>query len=495
MKKSEIPTNASSSVHTFKQSLNLFDSTAIVAGSMIGSGIFIVSADMSRTLGSPGWLMMAWIITGLLTIIGALSYGELAVMMPHAGGKYVYLREAYNPLAGFLYGWTLFLVIQTGTIAAVAMAFAKFLGVLVPWFSEQHIWLNLGFVKLSTVHLGAIGVIAFLTWVNTRGISAGKYVQNVFSYTKIGTLAIFIAIGLIVAKNTGAVQFNSKIFWDAVQIQGNGSVVPLAGFALIAALGTSLVGAFFSSDAWYDITFASGEVKNPKRTIPMSMVLGVTIVITIYLLVNVVYLMILPLRGTPDGATVMAQGIQFATNDRLGTAAMTGIFGNSAALIMAVLVMVSTFGCVNGLVLAGARVYYAMANDGLFFKKVGVLNKRQVPASGLIVQGIWAGVLCLTGTYSNLLDYVIFAALIFFAATVSSIFILRKKRPDADRPYKAFGYPVIPALYVLACGFIMFTLLVYKPKYTWPGLFIVLLGIPVYYVWRKYKAFGDRKPF
>jgi basic amino acid/polyamine antiporter, APA family len=469
----------------FQKSLNLFDSTAIVAGSMIGSGIFIVSADMSRTLGSPGWLMVAWLITGILTIFGALSYGELAAMMPQAGGKYVYLREAYNPLAGFLYGWTLFTVIQTGTIAAVSMAFAKFLGVLVPWFSEQHVWLTLGPVKLNTVHIAAISVIIFLTWVNTRGIKTGKYIQNLFSYTKIGTLVIFIIIGLFFAKSTGAIELNTKIFWDSVTIQGS-QLIPLAGFALIAALGTSLVGSLFSSDAWYDITFAAGEVKNPKRTIPLSLFLGVTIVIAIYLLVNIVYITVLPLRGNPAGQTVFEQGIQYAANDRLGTAAMFGIFGESAALVMAVLVMISTFGCVNGIVLSGARVYYAMANDGLFFKKVGLLNKKQVPSLGLVVQGIWASLLCLTGTYGNLLDYVIFAALIFFVMTVLGIFILRKKRPDAERPYKAFGYPIIPAIYILSCTFIMLTLLVYKPQYTWPGLIIVLLGIPVYYVWTKF---------
>jgi basic amino acid/polyamine antiporter, APA family len=470
--------------HSFKKSLNLFDSTALVAGSMIGSGIFIVSADMARTLGSPGWLMMAWAITGLLTIFGALSYGELAAMMPQAGGKYVYLREAYNPLAGFLYGWTLFLVIQTGTIAAVAMAFAKFLGVLVPWFSEQRVWLDMGFVKLNTVHIAAICVIIFLTWVNTRGITTGKYIQNVFSYTKIGTLLAFIVIGLFIAKSTGAIQLNTQILWDALQLQGD-QVVPLAGFALIAALGVSLVGPLFSSDAWYDITFAAGEVKNPKRTIPMSLFLGVFIVIAIYLLVNVVYLMVLPLRGAPGAADVFGQGIQFAVNDRLGTAAMYGIFGANAAIIMAVMVMISTFGCVNGLVLSGARVYYAMANDGLFFKRVGLLNKKRVPALGLIIQGVWASLLCLSGTYSNLLDYVIFAVLIFFAMTVLGIFILRKKQPGAERPYKAFGYPVIPAIYVMACTFIMVLLLLYKPKYTWPGLIIVLLGIPVYFAWKR----------
>jgi basic amino acid/polyamine antiporter, APA family len=483
VQESPIPSSSPLST-TFKQSLNLFDSTAIVAGSMIGSGIFIVSADMARTLGSPGWLMIAWVITGILTIIGALSYGELATMMPQAGGKYVYLREAYNPLAGFLYGWTLFTVIQTGTIAAVAMAFGKFLGVLIPWFSEKHVWLDMGIVKLSTVHLAAIGVIVFLTWVNTNGIFIGKIVQNVFSYTKIGTLVGFILIGLLLAQNRGAIQMNMQHIWDASQIRGT-EVIPLAGFALIVALGTSLVGSLFSADAWYDITFAAAEVQNPKRNIPMSLFLGVTIVITIYLLVNLVYLMVLPLHGDPAGKTVFEQGIQFAANDRLGTAAMTGIFSDYSAAIMAVLVMISTFGCVNGLVLSGARVYYAMANDRLFFKKVGSLNTKQVPSWGLIVQGIWASLLCLTGTYSNLLDYVIFAALIFFAMTVTGIFILRKKRPDVERPYKAFGYPVIPALYVISCVFIMFILLIYKPKYTWPGLIIVILGIPVYYIWKR----------
>jgi len=472
---------------TFKKSLNLFDCTALVAGSMIGSGIFIVSADMSRTLGAPGWLMVAWLVTGLMTIIGALSYGELAAMMPHAGGQYVYLREAYNPMAGFLYGWTLFLVIQTGTIAAVSMAFAKFLGVLVPWFSEKNIWLDLNFVKISTVHIAAICVICILTWVNTRGITAGKYVQNIFSYTKVGTLLAFIIIGLFFARSTGAIEVNSRVFWDAVQLRGN-QLIPLTGFALIAAIGTSLVGSLFSSDAWYDLTFAAGEVKNPKRNIPLGLFLGVMIVIIIYLLVNVVYLTVLPLRGTPEGTTVMEQGIQFAANDRLGTAAMSGIFGDYAVLIMAILVMISTFGCVNGLVLSGARVYYAMANDGLFFKKVGILNSKQVPSAGLMIQGVWASLLCLSGTYSNLLDYVIFAVLIFFVMTVLGIFILRVKKPGAERPYKAFGYPVIPGLYVLSSAFVMFLLLIYKPKYTWPGLIIVLLGIPVYFAWKKKKA-------
>ncbi len=343
------------------------------------------------------------------------------------------------------------------------------------------------FVKISTVHIAAICVICILTWVNTRGITAGKYVQNIFSYTKVGTLLAFIIIGLFFARSTGAIEVNSRVFWDAVQLRGN-QLIPLTGFALIAAIGTSLVGSLFSSDAWYDLTFAAGEVKNPKRNIPLGLFLGVMIVIIIYLLVNVVYLTVLPLRGTPEGTTVMEQGIQFAANDRLGTAAMSGIFGDYAVLIMAILVMISTFGCVNGLVLSGARVYYAMANDGLFFKKVGILNSKQVPSAGLMIQGVWASLLCLSGTYSNLLDYVIFAVLIFFVMTVLGIFILRVKKPGAERPYKAFGYPVIPGLYVLSSAFVMFLLLIYKPKYTWPGLIIVLLGIPVYFAWKKKKA-------
>jgi len=470
----------------FKKSLNLFDSTAIVIGSMIGSGIFIVSADMARTIGSPGWLMVGWLVAGLMTLIAAVSYGELASMFPKAGGIYVYLREALNPLSGFLYGWTLFMVIQTGSIAAVAMAFAKFSGVIIPWVSEENVWLNLGFIKFHTVHIVAISSIVFLTWMNTRGIRTGKYMQNSFTYTKLFVLAIFILLGLFLAKSTGAFVENKKIFWDALQING-GNAVSLSGFALIAALATSMVGALFTYDAWYNLTFTSGEVINPKRNVPLGMALGTLIVTFVYMLTNLVYIYALPLRGSPEGISAIEQGIQFASNDRVGTAAMSGIFGEYSSVIMAAFIVFSTFGCNNGLILTGARVYYAMALDGLFFKKVGTLNKKGVPAIALIIQGVWASVLCLSGTYSNLLDYVIFAVLIFFVLTILGIFVLRYKRPDAERPYKAFGYPYIPALYILVASFILVILLLYKPQYTWPGLIIVLLGVPVYYLWNRKK--------
>lgn len=470
----------------FRKSLNLFDATSIVAGSMIGSGIFIVSADISRTLGSPGWLLVVWALTGFLTIIAALSYGELASMMPQAGGQYVYLREAYNPLSGFLFGWTLFMVIQTGSIAAVGMAFAKFMGVIIPWFSEKNVLFYIGPLKISTVHALAIANIVFLSWINAQGIRLGKIVQNSFTVTKILSLIGLIIVGFFLAKSTGAIDLNSKVFWDAVQIK-DGNIIPLTGFALIAAIGTAMVGALFSADAWNNVTFTAGETINPKRNIPMSLFLGTLIVIVLYILANIVYMQALPLRGNPDGATVFDRGMQFATDDRLGTAAMYGFFGSNAALIMAILIVISTFGCNNGMILSAARVYYAMAKDGLFFKRAGKLNAKGVPSNGLLYQAIWASLLCLSGTYSDLLDYVIFAVLIFYTMTIIGIYILRKKRPDAERPYKAFGYPIIPAIYIIMATLIMIDLLIYKPNYTWPGLIIVILGIPVYYIWRHYE--------
>lgn len=468
----------------FKKSLNLFDSTALVIGSMIGSGIFIVSADVARTLGSPGWLLMSWGIAGVLTIFAALSYGELAGMMPKAGGQYIYLREAYNPLTSFLYGWTLFTVIQTGTIAAVAMAFAKFSGVLFPWFSEKNIWLDLGFLKFNTVQILAILLLIFLTWLNTNGIKTGKIIQNFFTYTKVIVISVFIIAGLFFVHSTNIIQTNMNIFWDATKID-NGKLISLSGIALLAALGTSMVGTLFSSDAWNNITFTAGEVINPKKNIPLSLFLGTLIVTIIYILTNIVYIMVLPLRGSPEAMGVLEKGIQFATNDRIGTAAMTGILGSYAALVMAVFVIFSTFGCNNGLILSGARVYYAMAKDKLFFKKTGDLNNNGVPSFGLIIQAIWASLLCLSGTYGDLLDYVVFAVLIFYILTIAGVFILRKKMPNAERPYKAFGYPVIPAIYIVVAFAICIDLLIYKPNYTWPGILIVLLGIPVYFIQQK----------
>ncbi len=471
--------------HGFKRRLTLFDSTAIVVGSMVGSGIFIVSSDIARKVGCPGWLMVVWIISGLMTIFAALSYGELAGMYPKAGGQYVYLKEAYNPLTGFLYGWTMFLVIQTGTIAAVAMAFAKFGGVLVPWVSENIIWFQEGLFKFGPVQLVAIGSIAVLTWINMQGIQQGKKVQNAFTSGKVLLLVLFIITGLIFAANSTAIHENRQIFWNPVSAGESGQEIPIVGFTLIAAIGMAMVGGLFSSDAWNNITFTAGEVINPRKNIPLSLFLGTLIVTVLYLLGNLVYIATLPVRGDPAGADVFSRGMQFALNDRLATASMSGIFGNYAVLIMAALVVISTFGCNNGLILSGARIYYAMAIDKIFFKKAGILNEKGVPAIGLIIQGIWASLLCLSGTYSQLLDYVIFAVLIFYVLTIIGLFLLRKYKPDIERPYKAFGYPVIPLVYIILAVMVMSILLIFKPNYTWPGLIIVLLGIPVYFLWRK----------
>jgi APA family basic amino acid/polyamine antiporter len=468
-----------------KKRVNLFDGVSFVAGSMIGSGIFIVSADIARNIGSPGWLMMVWLITGIITVIGALSYGELAAMMPSVGGQYVYLRESYHPLVGFLFGWTTFLVIQCGSIAAVAVGFAKFSGVLIPWISDKNILFSVGPLNVTSTQVVAIASILFLTWLNTRGIVTGKTVQNIFSSTKVIALIGFIIVGLVVTKGVTGWQINREVFWDASKVASDGSVMPVAGFVLVAAIGTALVGSLFSADAWYNVTYISGEVINPRRNVPLSLLFGTVLVSVLYLLANFVYIRFLPLSGSPDGTDVMARGIQFATDDRVATSALSVVAGEYAAIIMAVFIMISTMGCNNGLVLAGPRVYYAMAKDGLFFKRVGELNSKGVPGFAIVVQGIWAVLLTLSGTYGNLLDYVIFAVLIFFTLTILAIFILRKKRPDIERPYKAFGYPVVPAIYILTTVTIMVILLIYKPNYTFPGLGIVLLGIPVFYLWNR----------
>jgi basic amino acid/polyamine antiporter, APA family len=478
--------------HLLQKRVNLFDGISIVAGAMIGSGIFIVSADIARNVGSPGWLLVVWLITAIITLIGAISYGELASMMPHAGGQYVYLKEAYHPLIGFLFGWTTFLVIQTGTIAAVAVAFAKFSGVLFPWISEKNILVNLGPLKVNSTMIVAIAMISFLTWLNTKGIVTGKTVQNFFSSTKVIALFGFIAIGFLATKNINSLEINKEVFWQAGHIGPGNKVIPLVGFALVAAIGTALVGSLFSSDAWYNITYLSGEVINPKRNVPLSLFFGTLIVSALYLLTNFVYIKVLPLSGSPDGVNALSRGIQYATDDRVATSAMSVIFGDSAAIIMAIFIMISTFGCNNGLIMAGPRVYYAMAKDGLFFRKIGEINRKGVPGYAIMVQGIWSILLCLSGTYGNLLDYVIFAVLIFFTLTILAIFILRVKRPDIPRPYKALGYPLVPSLYILATVTIMIILLIYKPDYTFPGLGIVILGIPVFYLWRRHNRITEK---
>lgn len=461
----------------FHRELGVFDASAIVAGSMIGSGIFIVSADVARTVGSPGWLLLVWGLNGIITVLGALSYGELAAMMPRAGGQYVYLREAYSPLLGFLYGWTLFLVIQTGTIAAVAVAFAKFLGVLVPWISAQHSLFQISTVSFSTQRVVAIGVIALLTWSNSRGLREGKLIQNTFTSAKIVVLGLLIVLGLVVARDAAAVQANFATPWQ------NGSLS--LGFLML--VGGAMVGPLFSSDAWNNVTFTAGEVQNPRRTLPLSLLGATGVVMLLYWLTNLAYLCLLPLAGVGTGTTVVERGIQYAAEDRVATAAASIIFGPSAVAIMAVAIMVSTFGCLNGLILAGPRLYYAMAQDRLFFARTGQLNLAGVPASGLWLQMLWASLLTLSGTYGNLLDYVVFAALLFYVLTVIGLFILRFTQAEAERPYRVYGYPWVPGIYVAIASLIMIDLLFVKPTYTWPGLLIVLSGVPVYFLWQRAK--------
>jgi APA family basic amino acid/polyamine antiporter len=475
----------------FVRGLGLYDSTMVVIGAMIGSGIFIVSADMARNIGSPGWLLGAWLLTGVLTVVGALSYGELAAMMPRAGGQYVYLRESFSPMWGFLYGWTLFLVIQTGTIAAVSVGFGRYFGALVPWIADDNylvapIHLSTGYaLSLSTTQFVAIVMIAFLTWTNTRGLQYGKIVQNVFTTAKTGALFGLILVGLLLGWNHTAVADNFGNLWAP---RGAVDIVPglsaVAAFGLFVAVCVSQTGSLFSADAWNNITFTAGEVRDPRRNIPLSLALGTFIVIGLYLLANVAYLVTLPFDQ-----------VQHAAGDRVATATLNAIFPGLGVTIMAIGIMISTFGCANGLILAGARAYYAMARDGLFFRASGRLNDAKVPAGGLVLQGLWAAFLVLARTYdpatraygnlyNNLLDYVISAALIFYILTIAGIFRLRQTRPDAERPYRAFGYPIVPALYIAGAATILVVLFIYRTATTWPGLIIVLLGVPVYFLWK-----------
>ncbi|HUB05992.1 MAG TPA: amino acid permease [Myxococcales bacterium] len=444
-------------------SLGLFDSTTIVAGSMIGSGIFLVSADIARLTGSPGWLLLVWLFAGLLTVAAALSYGELAAMMPHAGGQYVYLREAFGPAPAFLFGWTQATVIQTGTIAAVAVAFARFLGVLVPSLTDQPL-VGSGHFTPTPQRLVAIVLICLLTWSNSRGLSAGKLVQNVFTVAKWLALVALVGLGVV------------ALFLHSALEPGPGHAAALAarpffGDAPLATLGPAMVGALFAADAWNNITFTAGEVRRPGRTLPAALALGTGMTIALYLLVNVAYLAMLPLDQ-----------IAHAPADRVASAAVGALVGPEAAALVAVGILVSTFGCVNGIVLAGARVSYAMARDGLFFRPAGSLNARGVPGVALWMQAAWAGLLCLSGTYSELLDYVIFAVLVFYVLTLLGLFALRRSRPEADRPYRAFGYPVLPAAYVIAASAVALSLL-WAPEtrtQALAGLGCVLVGVPVY---------------
>jgi APA family basic amino acid/polyamine antiporter len=476
--------------------MGLFSATAIVMGSMIGSGIFIVSADMARVVGSPALLIAAWLVTAAMTLIGALSYGELAAMMPKAGGQYVYLREALGPMWGFLYGWTLFMVIQTGTIAAVGVAFGKFLGVFFPVVSQTHWLLHLGSgnVGLSTANLTAIAIVTLLTFTNTLGVKTGAAIQNVFTTAKVLALLAVVAVGLV-AKNASAIMANFGAGWHAffansswsaphpVQV-GDGGPAVWAG--LLTVVAVVQVGSLFSSDSWNNVTFTAGEIENPKRNLPLSLALGTGAVLLLYVLCNFVYLSVLPMAGSPTATTLAGRGIQFATQDRVATAMMESAFGPIGAKLMAAAILVSTFGCINGLVLAGARVYYAMSRDGLFFARAGRLSgEHAVPANSLWMQWAWTCLLCLSGSYGQLLDYVIFAVLVFYILTIVGLFVLRRTQPDAPRPYKAFGYPVLPAVYLLMAAWICVVLLRYKPQYTWPGLILVLIGVPVYLVWKR----------
>jgi APA family basic amino acid/polyamine antiporter len=486
----------------FVRGLGLLDSTMLVAGSMIGSGIFIVSSIIARQVGSPGWLLVVWVVTGLLTLTAALSYGELAAMMPKAGGQYVYLREAFSPLWGFLYGWTLFLVIQTGTIAAVAVGFARYTGVLLPWVSESNYLITPirfgGYaVSLSTAQLVGLALIGFLTFTNTRGLEVGKLVQNVFTTAKTAALIALIVLGIIVGARSGAGAENFSHFWTihgGLQDVGAGLTAATA-FGLFVGICVAQTNSLFSADAWNNITFTAGEVVNPRRNVPLSLAFGTFLVIGLYLLANVAYLAALPFGA-----------IQNAPSDRVASETANVIFPGAGATIMAIAIMVSTFGCNNGLILAGARAYYAMARDGLFFRRVGELNTHRVPAWGLIIQGIWAGILVLPRTvktdaagnvtgygnlYGNLLDYVISAALIFYILTILGVFLLRWKQPDAERPYKAFGYPIVPILYIIGAALILVVLFIYQTATTWPGLLIVISGVPIYFLW---KIQGGKSP-
>ena len=467
------------------RTLGLKDATMMVAGSMIGSGIFIVSADMSRNVGGTGWLLLLWLISGVITVMAALSYGELAGMMPKAGGQFVYIQRAWGNLTGFLYGWSVFTVIQSGVIAAVAVGFAKFSGVFMPWINVDNVLFTLGFVKITSANLVAIALIVFLTWVNSRGVNGGKVIQMVFTSAKLIALLFLIVTGIYIGLNKDYFAQNFSNMWESSQWLQNAdktwSLQTISGMGLILALGTAIIGSLFSSDAWNNVTFIAGEIKDPHHNIPKSLLFGTAIVTVIYMLANIAYLGLLPVHGDPTATGVLQQGIQFATNDRVGTAAASQIFGEGALFLMAGLIMVSTFGCNNGLILSGARVYYAMAKEGLFFKKAGTLNKNNVPQFALWIQAAWASVLCLSGTYGDLLDYCTFASLLFYIVTIGGLFILRKKEPDTERPYKVFAYPILPMLYIVIATAICAILLVTKTQNTVSGLVIVGLGLPIYY--------------
>jgi APA family basic amino acid/polyamine antiporter len=468
----------SNATQTFKPSLGLLDATMIVAGSMIGSGIFIVSSDITRNVGSAGLLVAVWLITGFMTLTAALSYGELSAMFPKAGGQYVYLKEAFNPLAGFLYGWSFFAVIQTATIAAVGVAFSKFAAYIIPGFSENNILFSIGSFKISAAQIVSILLITLLTFINTKGIEGGKLIQRIFTSTKLLALFGLIIFGFILVKHSYWAE-NWQSGFTAMQQQKdatgefikNGNWLPIGGAAFMGAIAAAMVGSIFSSDAWNNVTFIAGEIKNPQKNIGLSLFFGTLIVTVIYVCANLMYINVLPLNGIAN-----------AENNRVALVAANEIFGSAGTVIIALLIMVSTFGCNNGLILAGARVYHTMAVDGLFFKKTATLNKHNVPEFALWIQCIVAALLCLSGRYGDLLDMISFVVVMFYALTILGIFILRKNRPNVERPYKAFGYPVLPAIYILMAISFCILLIIYKPAFTWPGLIIVLAGIPIYYI-------------
>jgi basic amino acid/polyamine antiporter, APA family len=470
----------------FKPRLGLLDATMIVAGSMIGSGIFIVSSEIARSVGGAGYLIGMWVLTGVITIIAAVSYGELAGMFPKAGGMYVYLREAFSPLIGFLYGWTFFTIIQTGTIAAVGVAFAKFTSYILPAVGEENVLLTIGTFQLKASQLVSIGVIVLLTYINSKGVKNGAFIQTFLTIVKILSLAALIICGFTWGAKASVWDANWQNAWTLSELSyTNGQLInaSLSGLAFFGAIAVAMKGSLFSSDSWHNITFIAGEVKDPRRNIGLSLVLGTVIVTVIYVLTNLMYLAVIPL-----------QDIAFAKSDRVGVVAAEYIFGPSGTILIAVMIMISTFGCNNGLILAGARVYYTMAKDDLFFRKAGVLNRHEVPAHSLWLQCIWASMLCLTGKYNDLLALVIFGVLIFYVLTIAGIYILRRKRPDLHRPYKAFGYPVLPAIYILVASGLAVLLLIFETGFTLPGLGIILLGIPVYYVVLKKKDLSPDLP-
>jgi APA family basic amino acid/polyamine antiporter len=543
------PAEAPTAAPTFQQRLNGFDSTMLVIGTMIGSGIFVTSVAIAQDVRTAGWLLAVWGLAGFMTVVGALSYAELAGMMPQAGGQYVYLREAYSPLWGFLYGWTLFLVIQTGSIAAVGVVFGKYLGVLVPALGTDNIllkvegvnlhlslpWMDKPFFEMkdftiSAGQLVAVAIIALLTLLNCRGVEEAKLVQNFFTVAKTLALIALIIIGIFVVASPLARALNAEASWEGIRespryAEVSKTVGTTGPLVALMVFGGAMVGALFSADAWNNITFTAGEIRNPRRNLPLSLAVGTSVVILLYMLANVAYLQALPVVGDPKldqqvraldqkaaeleeagktdeakeeikrketllkEASTFDRGIAYAKEQRVGSAVLELWNPRFGAPLMAIAIMCSTFGCVNGMSLMGARLYYAMARDGLFFRSVGGLNRRGVPAVALVLQGLWAILLVFSGTYDELLDYVIFAVLVFYVLTVSGLFVLRRRQPDAERPYRAIGYPVLPALYVLLCAVIMLDLLVVKPKFTWPGLIIVLTGIPVYFLWR---LFGRR---